>query len=125
MANQNDPNSIGKAFCGHYYSTFDSNRAHLASLFSDKSMMTYEGSQHQGQSSIMEKLTKLNFKQVKHDAKTMDVQPSGAGGLLVIVTGDIFVDGGKNGIKYSEVFHLMKNGNSFFIHNLVFRLNYC
>merc|ERR1711933_464639 len=74
----------------------------------------------------MQKLTTLKFETVKHDSKTMDVQPSGAGGLLVIVTGDIFVDGSKNGIKYSEVFHLMKgDNNSFWIHNLVFRLNYC
>ena len=54
-------------------------------------MMTYEGSQHQGKQSIMQKLTTLKFQQVKHEPKTMDVQPSGAGGLLVIVTGDIFV----------------------------------
>lgn len=56
-------------------------------------MMTYEGSQHQGQANIMTKLTTgLSFKTVKHVSKTMDVQPSGNGGLLVIVTGDIFVE---------------------------------
>ena len=54
-------------------------------------MMSYEGSQHQGQQSIMQKLTTLKFNSIKHDTKTMDVQPSGAGGLLVIVTGDVFV----------------------------------
>mmetsp|Transcript_69093 Transcript_69093/g.109767 ORF Transcript_69093/g.109767 Transcript_69093/m.109767 type:complete len:128 (+) Transcript_69093:121-504(+) len=125
-ANNNDPNAIGKAFLTHYYSSFDGNRNNLASLFNDSSMMTYEGSQHQGQKSIMEKLTTLKFSTCKHESKTMDVQPSGAGGLLIVVTGDIFVDGGKNGIKYSEIFHLMKaENNSFWIHNLVFRLNYC
>merc|ERR1719378_772941 len=74
----------------------------------------------------MKKLTEgLSFKTVKHVSKTMDVQPSGSGGLLVIVTGDIFVDESKNGLKYCEVFQLKKGGNnSFWIHNLVFRLNY-
>eukprot|EP00485_Elphidium_margaritaceum_P012303 CAMPEP_0202693634 /NCGR_PEP_ID=MMETSP1385-20130828/7683_1 /ASSEMBLY_ACC=CAM_ASM_000861 /TAXON_ID=933848 /ORGANISM="Elphidium margaritaceum" /LENGTH=116 /DNA_ID=CAMNT_0049349331 /DNA_START=111 /DNA_END=458 /DNA_ORIENTATION=- len=115
MATQSDPNQIGKAFLQHYYATFDGiNRNNLASLFNDKSMMTYEGSQHMGQKSIMEKLTTLQFKKCRHDSKTMDVQPSGAGGLMIVVTGDIFVDDGKNGIKYSEVFHLMKGQNNSF-----------
>ena len=183
----NDPQAIGKGFCGHYYQTFDGNRSGLANLFvwnlcsfslilfcgdilaltmclylqsihpsiyaihgqTDQSMITYEGSQHQGRQSIMNKLSSLSFKTVKHETKTMDVQPSGKGGLLVIVTGDIYVeflslflligindfdammlclqvDGSKNGIKFCEIFNLMKgNGNSFWIHNLVFRLNYC
>eukprot|EP00483_Globobulimina_turgida_P008872 UN08890 len=83
-------------------------------------MMTYEGSQHKGQKSIMQKLTSLQFKTIKHETKTMDVQPSGAGGLIIVVTGDLFIDESKNGIKFCEIFHLMKENNSFWIHNLVF-----
>ena len=125
MSQNQDPNAIGKAFVSHYYGLFDSNRGALSGLFNEKSMMTYEGSQHAGVKSIMEKLSTLKFQTVKHETKTMDVQPSGAGGLIVVVTGDIFVDGGNNGIKFCETFHLMKSENSFWIHNSVFRLNYC
>eukprot|EP00483_Globobulimina_turgida_P007768 UN07783 len=125
MSSSNDPNVIGKSFVEHYYGTYSANRSNLCNLFKDKSMMTYESSQHQGTKSIMEKLTSLKFKSIKHETKTMDVQPSGAGGLIIVITGDLFIDGSKNGLKFCEVFHLMKENNSFWIHNLVFRLNYC
>merc|ERR1712129_605844 len=69
MANGGDPNSVGKAFIGHYYGAFDSNRASLSGLFNEKSMMTYEGSQHAGNKSIMEKLTTLKFEKVKHERR--------------------------------------------------------
>lgn len=36
---------VGKQFVDHYYSTFDTNRASLASLYTDQSMMSYEGEQ--------------------------------------------------------------------------------
>mmetsp|Transcript_72654 Transcript_72654/g.115962 ORF Transcript_72654/g.115962 Transcript_72654/m.115962 type:complete len:124 (+) Transcript_72654:117-488(+) len=121
----NDPQAIGKAFLEHYYGTFSKNRAELAPLFKDKSMMSYEGTNCQGQKSIMQKLASLQFSKVKHDPKTMDAQPSGAGGLLIVVTGDIFIDENQNGVKYCETFHLMKDNNNFWVHNLVFRLNYC
>eukprot|EP01084_Bolivina_argentea_P034026 62940_1 len=120
-----DPNAIGKSFVEHYYTTYCANRNGLSNLFKERSMMTYEGSQHQGTKSIMEKLSSLSFKTIKHDTKTMDVQPSGAGGLIIVVTGDLFIDNSKNPIKFSEIFHLMKDNNAFWIHNLVFRLNYC
>eukprot|EP01084_Bolivina_argentea_P219650 372490_1 len=120
-----DPQAIGKSFVQHYYGTYAQNRTNLGNLFKDKSMMTYEGSQHQGSQSIMAKLSGLQFSKIRHDTKTMDVQPSGAGGLLIVVTGDVFIDDSKNGIKFNETFHLMKENNSFWIHNLVFRLNYC
>eukprot|EP00483_Globobulimina_turgida_P004655 UN04664 len=119
-ANQNDPNVIGKSFVKHYYGTYSSNRNNLSNLFKDRSMMTYESSQHKGQQSIMEKLTSLQFKTIKHDTKTMDVQPSGAGGLLIVVTGELFIDESKNGLRFCEVFHLMNDNGSFWIHNLVF-----
>merc|ERR1719250_170897 len=74
----------------------------------------------------MKKLTEgLSFKTVKHVSKTMDVQPSGNGGLLVIVTGDIYVDDSKNALKYCEVFQLKKERNlQFFLYSskrLLFR----
>eukprot|EP01084_Bolivina_argentea_P072512 131662_1 len=125
---QNDPNQIGRAFVKHYYEQFDSNRKNLANLFTNKSMMTYEGKGFQGQNNIMQRLTSLGFNKIKHEPKTMDCQPSGANGILVIVTGDVYVDDSKNPIKFSETFQLMPTDQScrqFWIHNDVFRLNYC
>eukprot|EP01083_Nonionella_stella_P087539 243607_1 len=86
-----DPQAIGKSFVQHYYGTYAQDRKNLGNLFKDESMMTYEGSQHKGGQSIMTKLSSLQFTTVKHETKTMDVQPSGAGGLLIVVTGDVFV----------------------------------
>lgn len=48
--------AIASAFIQHYYSTFDSNRQLLASLYADTSMLTFEGSQCLGTHLIMTKL---------------------------------------------------------------------
>ncbi|GMN49263.1 hypothetical protein TIFTF001_018430 [Ficus carica] len=79
-----DPDSVAKAFVEHYYSTFDANRAGLANLYQDSSMLTFEGQKIQGSQNIVAKLTSLPFQQCKHSITTVDCQPSGpAGGMLV------------------------------------------
>lgn len=42
-----DFNAVSEAFVNHYYNTFDTNRAGLASLYQDTSMLTFEGQQFQ------------------------------------------------------------------------------
>merc|ERR1712154_527513 len=85
-----DINAIGKSFVEHYYKLFDTNRQGLANLFQDKSMLSYCGEGYQGQQKIMQKLVNgMKFQQIQHSPKTLDCQPSGAGGLLVVVTGQV------------------------------------
>ena len=48
---------IGPAFAQHYYTTFDSNRAALQTLYKDASLLTFEQEQFMGMQSIMTKLT--------------------------------------------------------------------
>ncbi|KAK9062770.1 hypothetical protein SSX86_019960 [Deinandra increscens subsp. villosa] len=38
-----DPDAVAKPFVEHYYSTFDTNRATLANLYQESSMLTFEG----------------------------------------------------------------------------------
>mmetsp|Transcript_9206 Transcript_9206/g.19325 ORF Transcript_9206/g.19325 Transcript_9206/m.19325 type:complete len:124 (-) Transcript_9206:465-836(-) len=116
---------VAKAFTGHYYVTFDSNVDGLAGLFNEKSMMTFEGNQIMGSPAIMQKLKSLG--QVKHTAKTMDIQPSVDGKSIVIfVTGHIAIgDPNGNPLHFSEFFHLVCSGpGQYYVHNCVFRLNY-
>lgn len=56
-------------------------------------MLTFEGTQLQGATAILEKLQGLPFQTVKHVTETTDVQPTGQGGssLLVQVTGQLMV----------------------------------
>ena len=42
-----DFNGVATAFVDHYYNTFDTNRAGLASLYTDQSMLSFEGQQFQ------------------------------------------------------------------------------
>ena len=48
--------SIGNQFVNHYYTQFDTQRQNLASLYTEQSMMTYEGEQFMGVNPICEKL---------------------------------------------------------------------
>nr|GMC55672.1 nuclear transport factor 2 [Ipomoea batatas] len=98
-----DPDAVAKAFVEHYYSTFDANRAGLANLYQDGSMLTFEGQKIQGSQNIVAKLTSLPFQQCKHQITTVDCQPSGpAGGMLVFVSGNLQLAGEQHALKFSQ-----------------------
>ncbi|KKK23638.1 hypothetical protein AOCH_002775 [Aspergillus ochraceoroseus] len=113
-------------FVDFYYATFDSNRAGLAGLYRDHSMLTFETSSVQGVGGIIEKLTSLPFEKVKHEVGTLDAQPSSEqGGILVLVTGRLLVDEEQNPMNYTQAFQLLPDGaGSYFVFNDVFRLIY-
>ncbi|XP_035542445.1 nuclear transport factor 2A isoform X3 [Juglans regia] len=98
-----DPDQLAKAFVEHYYSTFDANRAGLVSLYQDESMLTFEGQKTQGSQNIVAKLTSLPFQQCQHGITTVDCQPSGpAGGMLVFVSGNLQLAGEQHALKFSQ-----------------------
>lgn len=119
-----DPEAVGKAFLQYYYQLFESNRAGLANLYQDGSMLTFEGQKFQGTQAIVGKLAQLPFNQCKVNPTSMDFQPSVAGGIMVFVTGSIVTEGESNALKFSQVFHLMPVNSSFVVTNDMFRLNY-
>ncbi|XP_051141187.1 nuclear transport factor 2B-like isoform X1 [Andrographis paniculata] len=121
-----DPDAVAKAFVDHYYSTFDANRAGLASLYQEGSMLTFEGEKILGSQNIVTKLTNLPFQQCQHRITTVDCQPSGpAGGMLVFVSGNLQLGGEQHALKFSQMFHLMPiPQGSFYVLNDIFRLNY-
>ncbi|EPQ58553.1 nuclear transport factor 2 [Gloeophyllum trabeum ATCC 11539] len=121
-----DINSIAKQFTEFYYSTFDTNRAGLQSLYRDASMLSFEGQPTQGAAAIAEKLTSLPFQRVQHKITTLDAQPSSPtiASLIVSVTGLLLVDDGENPLQFSQVFQLIPEGGSYYVLNDIFRLNY-
>nr|VWO99288.1 Uncharacterized protein [Ganoderma boninense] len=121
-----DINAIAKQFTDFYYSTFDTNRAGLASLYRDFSMLTWEGTQLVGTNSISEKLVGLPFEKVQHKISTLDAQPSNpnVASLIVSVTGLLIVDDSPNPLQYSQIFQLIPDGGSYYVYNDIFRLNY-
>ncbi|MQL89911.1 hypothetical protein Taro_022497 [Colocasia esculenta] len=118
-----DPDAVAKAFVEHYYRTFDTDRAGLGNLYQDASMLTFEGAKIQGSQAIVAKLTSLPFQQCHHNISTVDCQPSGpAGGMLVFVSGTLQISGEQHALKFSQMFHLMPTPQgSFYVLNDIFR----
>lgn len=88
-------------------------------------MLTFETTQVQGAKDIVEKLVSLPFQKVGHRITTLDAQPaSPAGDVLVMVTGELLIDDETNPQRYSQVFHLIPDGSSYYVFNDIFRLNY-
>ncbi|XAO26950.1 hypothetical protein I312_105791 [Cryptococcus bacillisporus CA1280] len=121
-----EPTAIAHQFTEFYYQQFDSDRKGLASLYRDTSMLTWESSQIQGTAAITEKLVSLPFQKVQHKVVTIDAQPSShqVASFIVLVTGQLLVDDGQNPLQFTQVFHLIPDGGSYFVFNDVFRLNY-
>mmetsp|Transcript_6208 Transcript_6208/g.10309 ORF Transcript_6208/g.10309 Transcript_6208/m.10309 type:complete len:125 (+) Transcript_6208:75-449(+) len=120
------PEEIAKAFTTHYYNCFDSkNWSMLSGLYTNDSMLTFEGQQFKGTQPIIEKLQSLNTSAVQHKPSTQDCQPCPGGGLVVFVSGDLSIDNGQP-IKFAQVFSLFpvpNNPNQFMVINDLFRLN--
>ncbi|OQR82775.1 nuclear transport factor [Achlya hypogyna] len=114
---------IGNAFVQHYYSTFDANRAALASLYSNSSTLSFDKDTFQGQQAILEKLSKLP--QTQHRVDTTVIQPSVSdNAILIVVTGKLVIDNG-NPLQYAQTFQLVAHApGQFYIHNDFFSLIY-
>jgi len=120
-----DINAVAQQFTDFYYQSFDTNRSSLAPLYRDSSMLTFEGSPIKGAAAIIEKLTSLPFQKVQHKVTTLDAQPSSSvASLIVNVTGLLIVDDSENPLQFSQVFHLIPEGGSYYVLNDIFRLNY-
>ncbi|KAK7035769.1 nuclear transport factor 2 [Favolaschia claudopus] len=121
-----DIDAVAGQFVDFYYQTFDSDRKNLGSLYRDASMLTFEGAQIAGSAAIVEKLVSLPFQKVQHKVTTKDAQPSSGSvaSLLVSVTGLLVVDDSPNPLQFSQVFHLLPEGGSYYVFNDIFRLNY-
>jgi len=92
-------------------------------LYTDESMLSFEGEQFKGVASIIDKFS--SFGQIQHVIKSFDAQPSVNNGILCFISGDLFIDGGENPVKFAQVFHLLPGGSAgFFCFNDMFRLNY-
>ncbi|CAN6212962.1 unnamed protein product [Urochloa humidicola] len=119
-----DSDSKAKAFVDRYYATFDTNRVAMVGLFQEGSMLTFGGETFVGAAAIIAKLTSLQFSSCKHEVTTMDYQPSGpAGGMLVVVSGIMHFDV-EPLLKFTQVFHFMPvEAENFYVQN-TFRLNF-
>jgi hypothetical protein len=67
-------------------------------------MLSFEGEKIQGAQNISNKLNSLPFQQCKHNISTVDCQPSGpAGGMLLFVSGNLQLPGEEHALKFSQV----------------------
>ena len=87
-------------------------------------MLSFEGDSFKGVAQIIDKFG--SFGQIVHQIKSFDAQPSPMpNGILCFVSGDLFIDGSENPVKYAQVFHLLPGGSaSYYCFNDMFRLNY-
>lgn len=109
-------------FAKHYYDTFDTNRANLASLYCDVSIMQFESATHIGKENIMKSLVELPFKVVKHLVTTVDGQPTIDEGVIIHVLGQLKADEDPPH-SFSQTFYVKMLKENYFILNEVFRLS--
>ena len=97
----------------------------MGGLYKDVSTLTFEGQAVKGAQAIVQKLSSLQFGQVKVQMVSKDFQAGPQGSLLIMVNGNLIVEGQTNHLKFAQVFTLIATGgNNFYIHNDIFRLNY-
>ncbi|KAF2687459.1 putative nuclear transport factor 2, partial [Lentithecium fluviatile CBS 122367] len=116
-------------FLKEFYPTFDENRERLPALYLEHAMLTFEGQAVQGIEAIVEKFKNLPFTdQVKHvitdPEKDVDIQPTAADSILIVVTGLVQELGQPMPFRFSETFHIKLSEAGWRILNHVFRLQW-
>ena len=107
-----DFNAVGTQFIQHYYQTLTTNRGELGNLYTDASMLSYEGEQFMGGPSIMEKMVGLPNLTFDSNSAVFDYQPSVNNGIFVLVTGCLFIDGNQEQpLKFTQTFLLQQGGS--------------
>merc|ERR1711998_427399 len=103
---ENDAQGVAGQFLQHYYGIFDgADRSQLGALYAGDSKMQFEGARFKGQAEILGKLGNLGFQACRHDLQTarLDTLVTAAGGIYLLVTGVLSVDGG-NPMPFAETF---------------------
>jgi len=113
-------------FTAFYYAKVDDieKRAELKDLYTEASVMTWEGDVILGQTNIVAKLASMP--KVTHQTQTTDVQPSSPSvpNLIVSVKGLLWVEENPP-MQFHQVFQLIYvEGKAvpYYIHNDIFRL---
>ena len=88
-----DFQAVGQQFITHYFNSLQTNKAALASLYTEQSMLSYEGEQFMGVQAIGEKLGALPNLTFDAQNAVMDYQPSVNNGIFVLIAGNLFIDG--------------------------------
>ncbi|KAK4145265.1 uncharacterized protein C8A04DRAFT_27025 [Dichotomopilus funicola] len=117
-------------FLEHYYTTLDTDRSRLGPLYRENSTLTFSGGKEPGTpqtgtTEIVKKLVELPFQKLEHNLKELriDVQLSPNNGILILVTGDLKVDGGDYPLPFSQIFQLFQDpAGQWFLFNDIFRL---
>lgn len=140
---------IGQQFVQTYYTTFDTNRPALSTLYvcsflsfffsltqyfsrfvlfhpiskpqQPQSMLTMGNKQHVGPQAVLECLQALGGK-TSHQVEALDCQPTARGGVLVVVTGKISIDDAPP-MNFNQTFQLFPVGSGYCILNDIFSLN--
>ena len=82
---------LSQNFAELYYKTFDSERAGLAGLYTEQSLLCFDGDKFQGVQAVMAKLTSYPASRVEHQMVSIDSHALPNGGLIVFVTGRVLV----------------------------------
>jgi len=115
---------VSKAFIQHYFTTYDTNRENLASLYRNSSYLSHEGTECSGPQAIVARFNALP--KVQHDGNslTVDVQcVNGTQIVFMFISGQMSIDGA-NPLKFAQMFQLFQEGGGYFVGNQIFRLNY-
>lgn len=114
---------IGEGFVAQYYQFFGSNRAAVAGVYRDSSLMTWSKAQLQGTQAIMEKFRSLTLGQARFQPQEIDCHPTATGGVLVVVNGEVVVEGERHTLSFNDVFVLATDASGqWYVQNQIFRI---
>jgi ketosteroid isomerase-like protein len=115
---------VGRGFIEQYYAIFGSDRSQCAGIYRDNTLMTYAGQQMQGVTAIMEYFRDvMTLGTCQYLPLDIDCHPTASGGVLVVVNGEVKIDGENHSLMYNDTFYLSQDeqGN-YYVANQISRI---
>lgn len=93
---------IAGEFCAKYYLTFDENINELSKFYYDNSQFTFLDKEFVGYYELFRTLEKTNIRTILHNSLNITCQPIGRNNLLIVITGDIYINNCFHSNKFME-----------------------
>lgn len=98
---------VGSQFLEAYYNAFRTNRASLRDFYNAASTLSWEKRKYVGQAEIATCFDRISAVQLDYVHIDSEIQVTHGGGLLILVTGHVRIDGAEP-VGFSQVFLLQQ-----------------
>lgn len=113
---------IATGFSQGFYQAFAGGAENLRGVYRATSLLTWAGEEVQGVDAIVAHIASKNLGAMKTHVDEVDAQPTTGSTILVIINGQLLLEGQEHSLKFVDTFNLAADDAGWYIANHIFRI---